>query len=187
MKSNKKIILVVSVLILILFTAACEMGLINFNLHKTKTSNTFNSKWNSNKATYNSKHSFEQKGDAPSGIIVKYDSKIIGDLDSKNPITIDISDSDLGIVWLPFYKYSDYEVLVDFKTEYSIKKDSTISDYSINGEINTSGKLKIFGISSYSKAKNMILDKIMNAVYEDVIKNIEISQPTNTGDNTLLL
>lgn len=187
MKSNKKIILAVSVLILILFTVGCEMGLIDFNLHKTKTSNTFNSKWNSNKTTYKSIHSFEHKGDAPTGIIVKYDSKIFGDLDTKNPVTIDISDSDLGIIWLPFYKYSNYMVTANIKTEYSIKKDSTITDYKIDAKINTAGKFKTFGLRTYSKAKNMILDKIMKAIYEDAIKNIEIKEPTKTSDNTLLL
>lgn len=172
MKINN--LVVISVLIIIALLSLF-IGTVTpkFGFHKSVTSNSITSKWNNSKSIDRYKGSNEEVSFPKIPIIVVYKSKKVGDVNSLNPLKIDISDKDFGSLRFPWVIWSYYEFSVTCKNVHEIKTDSVIGKFVVDGEINVSGQYKLMGSYSTETATNMIVDKVLNDMYNEVRKNIK--------------
>jgi hypothetical protein len=100
-------------------------------------------------------------------IIVIYKSKIIGDTSSLNPIKIDISNTDFGLMWIPLFKSSEFKISTMCKVEQYNNTNISRVHISGNGKINYSCKYKIIGLCTNRETKEIVIGNIMKDIYND--------------------
>jgi hypothetical protein len=149
------------------------MGTLKLSLYKNDISTNINSNWNNSKSIVKLTESKELFSFDSVPVVVVYHSKKVGDILSPNPLIIDISDKDFGSFWIPFIKKSSFDFTITHKDKTEINTDFAIGHLEINGEIHLSGHYKIIGICSTENARNMIVEKVMNAIYENVKEHIK--------------
>lgn len=168
-----KTLIVICVLGFILWSIFIGTGISKSSYYKSEVSNSISSTWNNSKSISPLNDSNEEISFPEVPVIVVYKSKIVGDLNSTNPIKIDISDRDFGSLWFPIIKRSDYNFSVICKDIYEIKTDSVVGQNIINGEINVSGHYMFIGSYSTETATDLIIDKVLNEIYNEIKKNIK--------------
>lgn len=172
MKTNKRILF--SILgIIFLLSILIGTGVIKFELYKNEISNNISSTWNNSKSISRYNDSKEEISFPTIPIILIYKSKTVGDITAQNPFKIDISNKDFGSLWIPFIKKSGYNFSVTFNDAYEVKTNSVFGQFKINGEINVSGYYKFIGLCSKETATNLIVDKVLNDIYNEIKKNLQ--------------
>jgi len=167
MKSKKsKIIIALCALILIGFLVEND----NIVSYKSKCENSITvDDWTVNTASYRLDNT---KNDIPSQtipVVVIYNSKIVGDTTFQDPYIIDISNwNRSSSLQVPFYKKKEYDLSIKCTDSYEIKTDKFGIQYKINGKIKFSGKQRVIGLCSSRKADNIMIDNVMNNVYEHI-------------------
>lgn len=164
---NLVVIIILSIVVLLIISIG------TFSFHKTEVSTSISSTWNNSKSIgrYNDSNNEISFPTVP--IIVVYKTKKVGDTNSQNPLKIDISDKDFGSLWFPLVKKSDYNFAVTCNNVHEIKTDSVIGQFIINGEINVSGHYKLIGTYSTETATNLVVDKVLNDIYNEIKKNLK--------------
>lgn len=169
----KNLVVISTLSIILLLNIFIGPGPLKFSFAKSMISNSISSKWNNSKSFGRYNDSNEEISFSKIPIIVVYKSKRVGDINSPNPIKIDISDKDFGSLWSPLIKKSNYEFSVTCNDVHEIKTDSVIGQFIVNGEINVSGQYKLIGSYSTETATNMVVDKVLNDIYNELRKNIK--------------
>jgi hypothetical protein len=157
--------------VIVLFGILIETG--TFSFYKNEVSSSVTSNWSNSKSIVRFKESTEEVSFESIPIVVVYKSKKVGDILSPNPVIIDISDKDFGPFWFPIIKKSGFDFTVICRNKAEVKTDFANGQIEINGEIHFSGHYKIIGFCSTANARNMIVDKVMNDIYENIKKNIK--------------
>jgi hypothetical protein len=168
MKTKKlSVIIILSTLVL--------LGILigTFSISKSEVSTSISSTWNNSKSIGRYNDSNEKISFPTVPIIVVYKAKKVGDINSQNPVIIDISDKDFGSLWFPLVKKSDYNFSVTCNDVHEIKTDSVIGHFIVNGEIKVSGHYNLIGSYSTETATNMIVEKVLNAIYTEIKKNLK--------------
>lgn len=145
----------------------------SFEFYQSSVSSNISSKWNNTKSIGKFKESSEEISFSSIPVVVVYKSKKVGDIESINPVVIDISDKNFGKLWLPFFKSSDYYFTLTCTHASEIITDYAKGYLKIEGEINVSGNYSIVGLCSSKNANNLIVDKVMKDIYADAKKNIK--------------
>jgi len=166
---NKIVIVLISLSVLLIIY---ELVSVDLHLYRSQCNNQSKSEWKKIKSISRISNSNEEIPDSHFAIVVKHDSTIIGDVGSVNPICIDISNADFGAIWMPFYKKSKYSISTSVEDEHVYKTDSTTFRINIEGKINVLGEYKIIGLCTYRKARGLIIEKVMNDVYESAKQKI---------------
>ncbi len=169
---TKKLILICILGFFVLMAILLKNNIININIYKSEMQTSVSSTWNNSKSMGKFNDSNEEISFPAVPIIVTYKAKKVGDVNSPNPVKIDISDKDFGSFWFPFIKISDYNFSVTCKNTHEIKTNSIIGQLIINGQINVSGHYKFIGAYSTEMAKNNVIDKTLNDIYNEIKKNI---------------
>lgn len=159
--------------IIVLLSILIGTGIVKFGFYRSEVSNSISSTWNNSKSISRFNDSNEDVSISQVPVIVVYKSKIVGDLNSINPIKIDISDKDFGSLWFPLVKISDYNFSVICKDIHETKIDEVIGQNIIKGKINVSGHYKFIGSFSTETATNLVVDKALNDIYNEIRKNIK--------------
>lgn len=170
---TRSLILICALGIIVLFSVLFGIGIIKVSLYKSDMSSNISSTWNNTKSVGILNGSNEKSSFPELSFIVVYKSKIVGDLNAANPIKVDISDKDLGSLWFPLVCESDYKFSIPCKYTQEINTDSVIGKKIIDGEIHVSGKYKFIGLFSKEIVTNLVVDKVMNDIYNDVKKHLD--------------
>ena len=166
---NLVVIIILSILVLL----GILNGILKFSFYKSEVSNSISSTWNNSKSIGKYNDTNEEISFPTVPIIIVYKTKIIGDTNSQNPLKIDISDKDFGSLWFPLVKKSDYNFAVTCNNVNEIKRDSVIGQFIVNGEIKVSGHYKLIGTYSTETATNLVVDKVLNDIYNEIKKNLK--------------
>jgi hypothetical protein len=168
MKTKKNsVIIILSILVLL----SISIGTLSF--YKSEVSTSISSTWNNSKSISKYNNSNDEISFPTIPIIVVYKAKKVGDINSQNPVIIDISDKDFGLLWFPIIKISNYNFSITCNDIHEIKTDSVLGQFIVKGEINISGHYKIIGSCSTEIATNMVVDKVLNDIFTEIKKNIK--------------
>jgi hypothetical protein len=170
---TKNLILISTLSVIVLLIILIGTNTIKFSFYKSEVSNSISSTWNNSKSIGRYNDSNEEISFPTVPIIVVYKSKKVGDTNSQNPMQIDISDKNFGLIWLPLVKKSDYNFSVTCKDAHEIKTDSVIGQFIVNGEIKVSGHYKFIGSYSTQAATDIVVDKVLTDIYNEIRKNIK--------------
>jgi len=166
---HKKIVLLVSIVLLILILVLCSSDI---QLYKSSLRNSTNSIWNNVKTSSTIGNTKKLLPNISYSIVVKFNETLVGDIYSAKPIYIDISNNDFGTLWFPLYKKSEFQISTIIQDSQTFKTDSTTCNIQIEGKINVSGEYMIIGLCSYKKAKSLVIEKIMNDIYKEAKEKI---------------
>jgi len=169
---TKTLIAISALGIVVLLGILIGTGAIKFGVYKSEVSNSISSTWNNSKSIGRYNDSNEEISFPAVPVIVVYKSKIVGDTNSSNPVKIDISDKDFGSLWFPLVKKSNYNFSVNLNNVYEIRTDEVIGQFTINGEIHVSGQYKLIGSYSTENATNLVVDKVLNDIYNEIKKKL---------------
>jgi len=145
----------------------------SLSFYQSSVSSSISSKWNNSKSIGKFNDSSDGISFSSIPVVVVYKSKKVGDIHSSNPVIIDISDKKFGLLWLPIFKISDYDFTVTCKHANEIKTEDAKGYLNIDGEIYVSGQYRVIGLCPTKTAKNLVVDKVMKDIYEDVKKHIK--------------
>lgn len=165
---SKKIVIICLLCLIVLFWGASS---IDVNCYKSTVSSSISSKWNNSQSIGRFNESKEEIPFLSVPVIVVYKSKIVGDVHSPNPIKIEILDGNFGPVWLPLFKYSNFNFTVICKENHEVKTDHTIGRLFIDGEMKVSGNYRIVGLCSSEIAIGLIMDRVMDDIYKEAKKH----------------
>lgn len=172
MRTNK-LFVIRTLSIIVLLGILIGSGINKFGFYKSELSNSVWSTWNNSKTISRYNGSKEEISFPNIPVIVVYKNKIVGDVNSMDPLKIDISNKNLGSFWFPLVKKSDYSFSATCKGIHEIKTDSVIGQFIVNGEVNVSGKYKFIGSYSTETATKMVTEKVLNEIYNEVSKNLK--------------
>lgn len=165
---TKNILVISALVIIVLLSILIGTGILKHCLYKSEVSNTISSTWNISKSIGRVNDSNEEILFPTVPIIVVYKSKKVGDTNAPNPVKIDISDKDFGSLWFPLVKKSGYNFSVTYNDVHEIKSDSAFGQFIVNGEVNVYGHYRIIGSYSTEKATNIVVDKVLNDIYNEI-------------------
>lgn len=168
MKKNKIVILIIVGVI-----ALFSISTITISIKRNEDTINISSSWSNVKAVDANKNSNDEFPALDIPIVVVYKEKKVGDINSQNPLIIDISDEDFGKLWVPIVKKSDYDFSVTVKDMKEIKVGSVKGRYVIDGEIKVSGENKLLGTYTIKEAKNVVVDKVLKKIYDEAKKNMK--------------
>jgi len=169
---TKNIILICFFGIVVLFMVLIATGVIKASLYTNNVSCQTTSTWNNAKAVAALNGSTEELIYPVVSIIVVYKSIIVGDLNAKNPIKVDVSEKDFGSLWSPLFHKSEYNFSVTCKDIQELNTKSVYGKKVINGVINVSGKYKFIGFFSEEIVTNIVVNKVLNDIYQDIKKHV---------------
>ncbi|RXF71345.1 hypothetical protein [Arcticibacter tournemirensis] len=167
MKSRGTTFLVVAILLIVLI----KVLHVNTSYCNSTVSTNVSSSWSS---WNNSNASTESIRNPASSIpvVVIYKSKIIGDIKSPAPVRIDISDKNIGSLWVPLFKTSSFSFSVDCKSTPKLAEAQGVATV-VEGKINISGKYSLIGWCSSEAADKLVVENIMNRIYDEAKTNIK--------------
>lgn len=168
-------------ILLICFVASIilrETGIFDFSLYKSDIKSNSTANWSDNSITGTSSIDFDEfsynercnfGGDLKNfPIYVSYGSKKIGDTTQCKSIEVKIDKISHGLLWTPLYKSTNFTVTASCNdyAELITNKEGKASGttHRFNCTMTIKGHITITGISSYRKAKNLLVDYVMNAV-----------------------
>jgi hypothetical protein len=169
---TRNLILIGILLFMILLTVLRESGIVGINFYKSYNSTTANNKWQFQKRIDRIGDSKVMIEKIP--IVVNYKSKKHGDISFSKTIKVDITNVNLGTIWTPILKISDYKISGICKDTFvldSTKLSNGVIDVNANFEV--TGHIKIVGFCSYREAKRMIIDHAMDEIYKNAKENIK--------------
>jgi len=127
----------------------------SLSFYQSSSSSMITSIWNNSKSIGKFNDSSDEISFSSIPVVVVYKSKKVGDVQSPNPVIIDISDKDFGALWIPIIKDSDYNFMVPCSL----------------GEIYVSGQYSIIGLCPSKIATNLVVDKVMKDIYAEAKKH----------------
>ena len=171
---KRRNIFVISILsLIVLLSILIGTGILKLSFYKYEFSNNTSSTWN-NSYSLNRFNILDDKVSFPPiPVIVVYNTKKVGDLTSENPLIIDISEKDLGVLWFPLLNKSDYHFVVNCKNTQEINSEFALGKSKIDGLIIVSGHFKFIGLYSKKTANDIVVDKLLNVIYKEIKKNMK--------------
>ncbi len=160
------------ILIPVTLILGAEFLPININYYKSYRSNNIHINWKINENLRFVGSSKDDLQRPPMHAVLKYKSIQYGDLEAENPIVVDLSDVDLNFMYLPFCKtaHTNFSKSVTYKHNSNV--DLVIFEKDINGDIKFSGSFKYYGILSYTKFKQVVIESMLADVYKEVISKL---------------
>jgi hypothetical protein len=135
------------------------------------------SKWDSSENIGRINNSNEEITFKKIDIIVVLEGKKYGDVNSENPLVIDLNDNNI-IVKKGFFSNS---CIADFTKNihqiFKLQTDSTSIKTKIKGKITYQVNYEIKGNKNYKESKEIILNLIMKDIYDNVKSNIKFGIP----------
>jgi acyl-CoA-binding protein len=106
-------------------------------------------------------------------VMVVYEGITVGDVHAKNPFVIDISDKDLGSLWMPLVKKSSFDFDIKINEIREFDTENTKSRYHYYGTIGLSGEYSFLGLISKKMATKLLAQKVMNEIYKKIKEEFE--------------
>ncbi len=162
----------VFILIPITLILGAEFLPINIKFYKSYRSKNIHINW---KITEKIKLVGGNKDDLqrpPIHAVLKYESIQYGDLEAENPIVVDLSDVNLNFMYLPFCKTAHPHFSKSVNYKHNSNMGLVIFEKDINGDIKFSGSFKYYGILSYTKFKQVVIESMLADIYKEVISKL---------------
>lgn len=167
----KKTIFIVLGLFALLFIIF-EIGIVDFSIYRSNFSSHRTQTWRSNSSLGRFTDVHEQISLPNKEIVIKYDNKEFGSTHDTPEIVIDISDVDLGHYKIPFFKKSTIKISRDLAYNMNGKTPNLKYDIHLEGSYNYELNYTIIGLCSHKKAKELILDKLLDENQKNISEGI---------------
>ncbi|WP_288956499.1 hypothetical protein [uncultured Polaribacter sp.] len=174
---KKKVLITSSILFLIIGIYL----FVKFNFGNSSTSSIISKKleseWDSSENIGRINNSNEKITFRKIDIIVLLNGKKIGDVNSTNPLIIDLNNDNIIVKNGIFFKSCNANFTKYIHQSFKSNTDLTSIKTDINGKINYSVNYEIKGNKSYKETKEIITNLIMQDIYKNAKSSIKFGIP----------
>lgn len=172
-KNSIKLIIFFSIVGIVFF------AIFNFNnsFVSSNMSKKLESKWDSSENIGRINNSNEEITFKKIDIIVVLEGEKYGDVNSKNPLVIDLNDNNIIVKKGFFSNFCIADFTKNIHQIFKLQTDSTSIKTKIKGKITYQVNYEIKGNKNYKQSKEIILNLIMKDIYDNAKSNIKFGIP----------
>lgn len=170
--NKRRVFFLIGIGMLVLFSMALS-GRSSINLYKCDSFNNVSSTWKTAQSLMYLGPERQELVIDQLPVVVEYRMIKRGDMYADNPVRIILSDKDLGSLWFPLYCNSSYQFTVNVLHSRAVENENSVGKLNITGNINVSGNYKFTGLYSRETVNELVVEKIMQSIYEDAKKELK--------------
>ena len=180
---KKKVIII----LIILFSIIGIYFFVQYNFNNSSVSSSIlkkiESEWNSSENIGRINNSNEEITFKKTEIVVVLNEKKFGDINSKEPLIIDLNNENIIVKNGIFSKSCDADFIKNIQQSFKLETGLTFVTTNISGKINYKVNYEIKGNKNYDEAKEIIENLIMKDIYDNAKSQIKFGIPEiNTTD-----